>query len=68
MLFFWLKYKVHALSWTEIHFSLLTFVQLSHLSFKVIQFRHFFQFSFKKFPLSMRLTNEKVFLKKQFLT
>ena len=59
---------MHALSLTEIHFSLLTFVQLSHLSFKVIPFRHFFQFSFKNFPLSMQLTNEKVFLKKQFLT
>ena len=68
MLFFWLKYKVHALSLTEIHFSSLTFIQLSHLSFKVIQFMNFFQFSFKKFPLSMQLTNEKIFLKKKFLT
>ena len=46
-----------------------TFVQLSHLNFRLIQFKSFVHFHYKKkkkLSLNMQLTNEKIYFENKF--
>ena len=48
-----------------------TFVQLSHLNFRLIQFKSFVHFHYKKkkkkkLSLTMQLTNEKIYFENKF--